>query len=94
VYPQCNAVRCDSFALYLSDPDGRHERSLLANSGSNYNASFSLDGHWIVFTSERFGSADIFRVHPDGSGLERLTDNQWEEGVTGWVPPASAAGIR
>src|SRR3989442_15987003 len=29
----------------------------------------------IVFTSERDGSADLFRVHPDGSGLERLTDH-------------------
>ena len=24
---------------------------------------------------ERSGSADLFRVHPDGTGLERLTDN-------------------
>ncbi|MGB6449546.1 MAG: hypothetical protein WBE92_02220 [Steroidobacteraceae bacterium] len=43
--------------------------------GPNYNPSFSWDGRWIVFTSERFGSADVFRVHPDGSGLERLTDS-------------------
>jgi TolB protein len=38
-------------------------------------ASFSADGKWIIFTSERAGSADIYRVHPDGSGLERLTDD-------------------
>ena len=43
--------------------------------GLDYNPSFSADGKWIVFTSERNGSADIFRVHPDGSGLERLTDD-------------------
>jgi len=64
-----------NLGLYLSDADGRNERALLPGSGSNYNPSFSLDGRWIVFTSERFGSADIFRVHPDGSGLERLTDS-------------------
>ena len=29
----------------------------------------------VVFTSERHGSADIFRVRSDGMGLERLTDD-------------------
>ena len=28
-----------------------------------------------MFTSDRRGSADIFRVHVDGSGLERLTSD-------------------
>lgn len=64
-----------AFGLYLSSRDGKNERRLLAGSGSNYNPSFSADGRWIVFTSERYGSADVFRVHPDGSGLERLTDS-------------------
>ncbi len=63
------------FGLFLSDPDGKNERPFLACPDSNYNPSFSRDGRWIVFTSERFGSADVFRVHPDGSGLERLTDS-------------------
>jgi TolB protein len=43
--------------------------------GLDYSPSFSPDGRWIVFTSERYGSADIFRVHPDGTGLERLTND-------------------
>jgi Tol biopolymer transport system component len=64
-----------AFGLYLSDPDGSNERTLLAGSDSNYNPSFSADGRWIVFTSERSGSADVFRVHADASGLERLTDS-------------------
>jgi TolB protein len=64
-----------SFGLYLSNADGSGERPLLAGAGSNYNPSFSADGTWIVFTSERDGSPDVFRVHPHGSGLERLTDS-------------------
>ncbi len=61
------------YRLYLSDRDGRNERPFFPNLRPNYNPSFSWDGRWIVFTSLKFGSADVFRAHPDGSGLERLT---------------------
>jgi TolB protein len=61
--------------LFLSDADGRNERPLLPATGLDYDASFSADGKWIIFTSERAGSADIYRVHPDGAGLDRITDS-------------------
>src|SRR5260370_15293713 len=61
--------------LFIAKTDGSDERPLLPSSGFDYNASFSADGKWIIFTSERVGSADIYRVHPDGSSLERLTDD-------------------
>ena len=61
--------------LFIAKTDGSDERPLLPKSGFDYNASPSADGKWIIFTSERGGSADIYRVHPDGSGLERLTDD-------------------
>jgi Tol biopolymer transport system component len=64
-----------SLELFIADANGEHERSLTAPSGHDYNASFSIDGQWILFTSERAGSADIYRVHPDGSGLARLTSD-------------------
>ncbi len=69
--------RCSYFDsdLFTADASAEQERALNTGPGPNYNASFSYDGRWIVFTSERFGSADVFRVHPDGSGLERLTDS-------------------
>ena len=41
----------------------------------DYDAAWSPDGASIVFTSERDGSADLYRVKPDGTGLERLTDS-------------------
>ncbi len=63
------------YRLYLSDPQGRNERPFLPNLRPNYNPSFSWDGRWIVFTSLKFGSADVFGAHPDGSGVERLTDS-------------------
>jgi hypothetical protein len=61
--------------LFIAKTDGFDEHPLLPNSGFDYNGSFSPDRKWIIFTSERGGSADIYRVHPDGSGLERLTDD-------------------
>lgn len=63
-------------ALFISDADGRNEKPLLPAEGLDYNASFSADGQWITFTSERGGSADIYRVRSDGTGLERLTDDR------------------
>src|SRR5206468_5069334 len=59
--------------LFIADADGKNARKLLAGLQIDYNASFSFDGQWVVFTSERHGSADIFRVRTNGLALERLT---------------------
>jgi TolB protein len=61
--------------LFIADAHGENERPLMPRDASGYNPAFSADGRWICFTSERNGSADIYRVHPDGTGLERLTDS-------------------
>jgi len=61
--------------LIVADTNGQNPRKLIPGSERDYNASFSPNGEWVVFTSERRGSADIFRVHPDGTGLEQLTSH-------------------
>jgi TolB protein len=61
--------------LFVAAADGSGERALLPASGLDYSPSLSADGQWVVFTSERNGSADIYRVHLDGTALERLTDD-------------------
>ncbi len=61
--------------IFIADADGTNARALLPEPSNDYNASFSHDDKWIVFTSERNGSADIYRVNPDGSGLEQLTND-------------------
>jgi Tol biopolymer transport system component len=72
-----NRLGPSQMTLYVANADGSGERPLLPSSGFDYNASFSPDGKWIVFTSERNGSgeADLYRVRVDGSGLERLTED-------------------
>jgi Tol biopolymer transport system component len=72
-----NRLGPSQMTLYIANADGSGEHPLFPSSGFDYNASFSPDGKWVVFTSERNGSgqADLYRVRVDGSGLERLTDD-------------------
>jgi TolB protein len=59
----------------IADADGRNGHVLVENVALESNPSFSPDGQWVLFTSRRGGSADIYRVHTNGKGLERLTDH-------------------
>src|SRR5260370_37439965 len=59
--------------LFIAASDGSDERPLLDSKDSDYDPVWAPDGSSIVFTSDRAGSADLFRVRPDGTGLERLT---------------------
>ncbi|ALL71238.1 tolB protein precursor (plasmid) [Paraburkholderia caribensis MBA4] len=63
--------------LYVSNADGSGEHRLIATDGFDYHASFSKDGQWVVFTSERdgLGQSNLYRVKIDGTGLQRLTDH-------------------
>lgn len=61
--------------LFIADADGKNERALLSTAGLEYSPSYSADGQWIIFTGDRNGQADLYRVHPDGTGLEQLTND-------------------
>jgi dipeptidyl aminopeptidase/acylaminoacyl peptidase len=43
----------------------------------DFNPAWSPSGRWIVFTGAHsdFGPTTLYRVHPDGSGLQRLIGN-------------------
>ena len=60
--------------IFVADVDGRNAGALFPDPALDYNASFSADGEWVIFTSERGGSGDIYRARVDGSCLERLVD--------------------
>ena len=63
--------------IFIAAADGSDEHPLPGISdtdgSASYDAVWAPDGKSIVFTSERDGSADLYRVNPDGSGLKRLT---------------------
>ncbi len=72
-------------SLFVSNADGSGERGL-THGTLDYNPAWSPDGKWIAFTSERNGSADLYRVQIDGSGLERLTDDPAFEDQAAYSP--------
>jgi Tol biopolymer transport system component len=68
VYPQPRQI-----GLFIAASDGSHERALLSQGDLDYDATWAPDGRSIVFTSERNGSADLYRVKSDGF-RSRATD--------------------
>jgi TolB protein len=72
--------------LFVAAGDGSGERALLPATGLDYSPSLSADAQWVVFTSERNGSADIYRVRLDGTGLERLTDDPSYDDQASFAP--------
>jgi hypothetical protein len=77
--------------VFIAGQDGTNPRPLAIHPALDYNASFSSDGQWVVFTSHRAASADVYPVRLDGTGLERLTDHTAfdDQGalLAGWQVP-------
>jgi serine/threonine protein kinase/Tol biopolymer transport system component len=60
--------------ISLIDPDGSNQNQLTFNAGDNYTPATSADGRFIVFSSNRTGSFNIWRMNAeDGSDLKQLT---------------------
>jgi len=84
-----NRIGPSSGLLYIANADGTGERVLNSAGNLEYDASYSADGKWIVFTSERNGPANIYRMHPDGSGLERITNDNFFDDAGSLSPDGS-----
>ena len=81
-------------------PDGSEVTQLTHTKGNDAHLGWSPDGERIVFTSSRMGFKDealntdtapqpygeIFVMRYDGTQVEQLTDNQWEDGGPSWQP--------
>lgn len=94
--------RDGDYELYTMRPDGTGVVRLTNEPGNDAHASWSADGEWIVFTSARGGfkdeaplhrynpqpTGDIHVMRADGSGVRRLTDDQFEDGTPTWAPTA------
>ncbi|KAF2024733.1 tricorn protease N-terminal domain-containing protein [Setomelanomma holmii] len=73
-------------SLYIVNADRSNERKLLGSKSTlDYHASFSSDGDWITFTTERNGdgNSDKYRIHPDGTGLSKIVaTSSFEDAAT------------
>jgi Tol biopolymer transport system component len=87
------------YEIYTIKPDGTGLKRLTNSRGNDAHMAWSPDGSHIVFTSTRMGFKDeaiytdapqpygeIFVMRADGSDVQQLTDNQWEEGTPAWRP--------
>lgn len=72
--------------LFVAAADGSNERALVTPADADYDPAWAPDGASIVFTSERSGSADLYRVNRDGTGLERLTDSSSYDDQAAYAP--------
>lgn len=71
-----NRIGPSASQLFIANADGSGERKFMDSGSLDYNATFSADGKWVAFTSERdgLGNSNIYRARVDGSLVERLTD--------------------
>ena len=70
----------ESYDIFTARPDGSDLRRLTRTPGYDAEATLSVDGRWIVFTSVRDGDLDLYKMHPDGSSVVRLTDKLGYDG--------------
>ncbi len=88
-----------NFNIFTIRPDGTGLRQLSNTSGNDAHLAWSPDGSRILFASSRMGFKDeapltgnpqpygeIFVMNADGTHVEQLTDNQWEDGGPAWLP--------
>ncbi len=66
-----SSIQPSNWDLYLFDGPGSAPRRLTTDPGLDYNGVFSPDGRWVVFTSERTGSPDLYVLDLDGDGGPR-----------------------
>lgn len=67
-----NRISPNYSRLYIAEADGSNEKLLLgSDTVYEFRASWSADGQWVTFTSERRGNgqADVYRVAINGSNV-------------------------
>jgi TolB protein len=69
-----------AYQMYYARDDGKIVKPLTTGPGYNAEATLSVDGKKIVFTSSRDGDLDIYTMNGDGTGVKRLTNTAGYDG--------------
>ena len=77
--------------LYVMDGAGQVVRPVPTGLPSNVGASWSPDGQWILFSGfdAASGKFQLYRIHPNGSGLRHLTDDPFGASQASFSPDGS-----
>ena len=91
VYSVAEAVMTDDRSewvsqIWMSNADGGDATQMTFAMKSSTNPSWSPDGKWIAFTSERSGKSNLYRLRVAGGEAEQLTDVKSSVGLFGWSP--------
>ena len=66
--------------------DGSEQRNLSLDPFTDDLPAWSPNGSQIIFTSDRSGNNEVYRVEADGSALLRLTHSNREDITPAWWP--------
>lgn len=80
--------------LFLIDLVSRGVVPLVQEAGDDISPSWSPDGSWIVFASNRAGNYDLYRVRRDGGELVRITFEPQHEEDPDWSPTGQGIVFR
>ena len=73
-------------SVQIVDRDGSHLVRITPRGLNAEEPTWSADGEWIAFAaSTRSSGYDLYVVHPDGSGLQRVTKTKADELSPSWV---------
>jgi Tol biopolymer transport system component len=89
--------------LWILDAASKKAMPLTEGNGGDFRPSWSPDGAWIAFSSdrdsdfrpgkgrwERLHLADIYLIHPDGTGLKRISQHGGFCGSPKWTADSKA----
>jgi len=89
----------DDNEIYTIRPDGTSVKPHTSSPGNDAHMAWSPDGEHIAFVTTRMGFKDeatytdapqpygeLFVMRYDGTRVQQLTDNQWEDGTPAWQP--------
>jgi TolB protein len=74
----------DQYQIWVMDRDGSNPRRVY--SGRGWDPTWSPDGDEILFASDKDGSNQLYRIHLDGSKLQRVSDLPAIRGRSDWSP--------
>ncbi len=74
--------------IYIQPVAGGEETRLTDGTADNDGPDYSADGGWIWFNSTRSGHMQLWRIRPDGTGLQQMTDDERNN----WFPHPSPDG--